>query len=122
MLEPAKIVSILQKQPLPKTFSAGQAIFSEGDAGEYMYGILEGEVELLVNGKVVETIASGEVFGIGALVGVGTRTYTAIANTDCQLAFLNQKRFLFAVQETPMFALKVMKSYSERLNRLAHTL
>ena len=53
---------------------------------------------------------------------VGTRTYTAIAKTDCQLAFLDRERFLFAVQETPMFALKVMKSYSERLNRLAHML
>lgn len=122
MLEPAQIVSILQKQPEPKTLSAGEVIFEEGNPGDFMYGILDGEVELLVNDKVVETITTGEVFGIGALVGVGNRTYTAIAKTDCQLAFLDQQRFLFAVQETPMFALKVMKSYSERLNRLAHTI
>lgn len=122
MLEPAKTVSLLQKQAAPKTFSTEQVIFKEGDSGDFMYGILEGEVDLLVNGKVVETIATGEVFGAGALVGVGARTYRAIAKTDCQLAFLDRERFLFAVQETPMFALKVMKSYSERLNRLAHTL
>ncbi|HEY9598579.1 MAG TPA: cyclic nucleotide-binding domain-containing protein [Cyanophyceae cyanobacterium] len=122
MLEPAQIVSILQKQPEPKTLSAGEVIFEEGNPGDFMYGILDGEVELLVNDKVVETITTGEVFGIGALVGVGSRAYTAIAKTDCQLAFLDQQRFLFAVQETPMFALKVMKSYSERLNRLAHTI
>ncbi len=122
MLEAAKTVSILQQQASPKTFSASQIIFKEGDSGDFMYGILEGEVDLLVNNKVVETISTGEVFGVGALVGVGARTYTAIAKTDCQLAFLDQQRFLFAVQETPMFALKVMKIYSERLNRLAHTL
>ena len=122
MLEPAKTVSLLQKQAAPKTFSTEQVIFKEGDSGDFMYGILEGEVDLLVNGKVVETIATGEVFGAGALVGVGTRTYCAIAKTDCQLAFLDRERFLFAVQETPMFALKVMKIYSERLNRLAHML
>ena len=119
MLEPAKMVSILQKQPSPRTFSAGQTIFSEGETGEFMYGILEGQVDLFVNSKVVETIDTGEVFGVGALVGVGARTYTAIAKTDCKLAFLDQQRFLFAVQETPLFALKVMKSYSERINRLA---
>lgn len=122
MLEAAKTVSLLQQKASPKTFSASQIIFKEGDSGDFMYGILEGEVDLLVNDKVVETIATGEVFGAGALVGVGARTYTAIAKTDCQLAFLDQQRFLFAVQETPMFALKVMKIYSERLNRLAHTL
>ena len=75
MLEPAKTVSLLQKQAAPKTFSTEQVIFKEGDSGDFMYGILEGEVDLLVNGKVVETIATGEVFGAGALVGVGTRTY-----------------------------------------------
>ena len=119
MLEPANTVSILQKQPSPRTFSAGQTIFRAGETGEFMYGILEGQVELFVNGKVVETIDTGEVFGTGALVGVGARTYTAIAKTDCKLAFLDQQRFLFAIQETPLFALKVMKSYSERINRLA---
>jgi CRP-like cAMP-binding protein len=85
-----------------------------------MYGILQGDVDILVNGKIIETMGTGGVFGIGSLLGVGTRTYTAIAKTECQLAFLEQKRFLFAVQQTPMFALSVMKSYSDRLNQLAH--
>jgi CRP-like cAMP-binding protein len=49
---------------------------------------------------------------------VEKRTYTAVAKTDCKVAFLDQRRFFFAVQETPMFALEVMKSYSERMSRL----
>ncbi|MEQ8537863.1 MAG: cyclic nucleotide-binding domain-containing protein [Coleofasciculus sp. D1-CHI-01] len=122
MLEPANTVSILQKQAEPKTFSADQVIFKEADPANYMYGILEGEVNISVNGKIVETIGKGEVFGTGTLIGVGDRTYSAIAKTDCTLAFLDQQRFLFAVQETPMFALDVMKSYSERLNRLVHNI
>ncbi len=118
MLQPAQTVSILQKQPDPKLFSAAQVLFKEGQLGDFMYGLLEGEVDLMINGKVVETIKSGEVFGMGALVGVERRTYTAVAKTDCKVAFLDQRRFFFAVQETPMFALEVMKSYSERLSRL----
>lgn len=119
-IDAAQTTVILQKQPELKTFSAGETIFKEGDSGDFMYGIVEGEVDILVNDKIGETIQRGEVFGMGALVGVGTRTYTAIAKTDCQLAFLNRYRFLFAVQETPVFALKVMQSYSERLARLTH--
>ncbi|MDZ8187109.1 MAG: cyclic nucleotide-binding domain-containing protein [Nostoc sp. ChiSLP02] len=118
MLSPVVTVGIFQKQPNPKTYSAGEVIFEEGQSGEIMYGILEGEVDILVNNKVVETIAPGEVFGVGILVGVENRTYTAVAKTDCKLGFLDEKSFLFAVQETPMFAIKVMKSYSERLNKL----
>ncbi|MBD2561826.1 MULTISPECIES: Crp/Fnr family transcriptional regulator [Nostoc] len=122
MLSPVLTVSIFQKQPDPKGFSAGQVIFEEGQPGNHMYGILEGTVDILVNGKVVETIETGEVFGVGVLVGVENRTYTAIAKVDTKLGFLDEKKFLFAVQETPMFALKVMKSYSERLSRLQHML
>ncbi|MFM8309662.1 MAG: cyclic nucleotide-binding protein, partial [Microcystis aeruginosa] len=43
---------------------------------------------------------------------------TAIAKTDCKLAYLNQPQFLFAVQETPMFAIKVLRSYSDRFRKL----
>ncbi|QLE56961.1 cyclic nucleotide-binding domain-containing protein [Nostoc sp. TCL26-01] len=120
MLSPVVTISIFQKQPDPQAFSAGQVIFAEGQTGDYMYGILTGEVDLVVNGKVVETIEAGQIFGIGGLVGVHNRTYTAIAKTDCQLAYLDEKRFLFAVQETPVFALMVIRNYAERLNRLQH--
>ncbi|MBE8969768.1 Crp/Fnr family transcriptional regulator [Nostocales cyanobacterium LEGE 12452] len=122
MLSPVVTVGIFQKQPDPKAFSAGQVIFEEGQSGDEMYGILEGEVNILVNGKVVETIETGGVFGAGVLVGVKNRTYTAIAKVDSKLVFLDDKGFLFAVQETPMFAIEVMRSYSERLSRLQRLL
>lgn len=122
MLSPVVTVSIFQKQPDPQEFLAGQVIFAEGQPGDFMFGLVEGEVDILVNGKVVETIEAGEVFGTGVLVGVKDRTYTAIAKANSQLAYLDEQRFLFAVQETPMFALNVIKNYSERLTRLQHLL
>lgn len=122
MLEPAATVKIFQKQADPKIVEAGTAIFQAGQPANYMYGILDGEVELQVEGKTVEVLSASSVFGIGALLGHANRPYTAIAKTTCKLAFLDQQRFLFAVQETPMFALNVMQTYSDRLDRLAHSL
>ncbi|MBE9051526.1 Crp/Fnr family transcriptional regulator [Nostocales cyanobacterium LEGE 11386] len=122
MLDPVQTITIFQKQPDPQIFVANQVIFDEGQPGDYMYGVLEGEVDLSVNGKVVEIIQPGDVFGTGVLVGIKNRTYTATAKTACKLAFLDEHRFLFAVQETPMFALLVIRSYSERLSRLNHQL
>lgn len=122
MLDPTKTLSVFQRQPDPKTYTADAIIFHDGDTADLMYGILDGEVDVIVHGKTVETLHAGQVFGIGALVGAATRTYTAKAKTNCKLAFLDERRFLFAVQETPVFALEVMKSYSERLRQLAQLL
>ena len=123
MLEPVKTVKLYQRPPSPKTFANSEVIFTEGESGEVMYGIIFGEVEMWLNGKVVETIRAGDIFGQGALVHENhKRASTAIAKTDCQLAFLDRSHFLFAVQQTPMFALEVMRSYSDRFRRLKHRL
>lgn len=122
MLEPLKTIQIFQRQADPQAFVAGQVIFQEGQPGDLMYGVIEGEVEILVNQKPIELIQPGAVFGIGSLIGIEYRTYTAIAKTPCKLAYLDKQRFLFAVQETPLFALGVMRSYSDRLNRIGYQL
>jgi CRP/FNR family transcriptional regulator, cyclic AMP receptor protein len=119
MLSPVKTVEIFQSSPEPHSVKAGDVIFTSGDAGSMMYGILEGEVEISVNGQVLETIYHGDIFGEGALVHSDSkRASTAIAKTDCKLAFMERKNFLFAVQQTPMFALEIMRSYSDRIRRL----
>ena len=105
------------------TYLAGQLIFEEGMSGNMMYGIIAGEVELLVDEKVVETITEGDVFGEGALVQPERdRASTAVAKTDCIIACLDRERFLFAIENTPMFAVEVLKSYSNRARRLKRML
>ncbi len=120
MLKPVETVRILQNNAHTQSFiPAGEIIFHQGTEGNVIFGIIEGEVEMLVNDKVVEMIEAGDVFGQGALLHSDhLRTSTARAKTDCKIASLDQQHFLFAVQETPMFALEVMRSYSDRFRRL----
>lgn len=47
-----------------------------------------------------------------ALIDGGVRSATAIAKTDCALIPINEKQFLFMVQETPFFSLTVMRTLS----------
>ncbi len=116
-----RTVEIFQKIPGPQSFMPGEVIFTEKEKGELMYGILEGEVEMVVANKVVETLNTGDVFGEGALVQPDqSRASTAIAKTRVVLAVMDKERFLFAIQNTPMFALEVMRSYSDRLRELKH--
>jgi CRP-like cAMP-binding protein len=118
MTDPMQTISIFQREQ-PKQFAAGEVIFQQGDHAEHLYGVLEGEVEMRVEGKPLELIKAGDMFGEGALIHSDRkRTSTAIAKTDCTLAMLDERRFLFVVQETPMFAIDVMRSYSDRMRRM----
>ena len=53
-----------------------------------------------------------------ALVDHAPRTATVTAQTDSTLAQIDEKRFLFLVQQTPSFALNVMRLLSQRLRRM----
>ena len=99
---------------------AGQVIFSSGETGDCMFGLLEGSVELNWNDENgQEIIQAGDVFGAGALVTPDNRRYgNAKAISDCKVLIMNREKFLFAVQETPMFAIELLGSIDQRLRQL----
>ena len=99
---------------------SGAMIFRADEPGECMFGLLEGTVELSWNGEAGhETIKAGDVFGAGALVTSDHRRYgNAKAITPCRLLVMNREKFLFAVQESPMFAIELLGSIDQRLRQL----
>jgi CRP-like cAMP-binding protein len=102
----------------PRVCKAGEVIFQTFDMGAEMYVVLEGEVNLMIDSRVLETIGPGEPFGEMALIDQAARTATAVARTDCKLAVIPEKRFLFMVQTTPHFALHIMKVMADRLRKM----
>ena len=98
----------------------GALIFRSGESGDCMFGLLEGSVELTWNGEQGhERIKAGDVFGAGALVTSDHRRYgNATAVTACRLLVMNREKFLFAVQESPMFAIELLGSIDQRLRDL----
>jgi CRP/FNR family cyclic AMP-dependent transcriptional regulator len=115
----ARTIELFSTVPDYLEFQAGEAIFQRGEVGHIMYGLVEGVVELQVEGKVVEVIETGDVFGEGALVQPShLRASTAIAKTPCKLAAIDETRLKFLIENTPNFALDVMRSFSSRLRKL----
>jgi CRP/FNR family cyclic AMP-dependent transcriptional regulator len=116
MLSPVETIKILNKNGHPLSLKTGDIIFEQGQFGDVMYGIIEGEVSLFWGNQLVETIEKGDLFGEGALIQPEhLRATTAKALTDAKLVTLDREKFLFAVQETPLFALQVLKNFSDRL-------
>ena len=101
------------------TYEAGQAIFHEGDSGDTMFVILEGEVEISIGGDLLETLGPGSPFGELALIDQTPRLVTAIAKVPTVLASIPLQRFLFLVEETPYFSVQIMKVMAERLRTLS---
>ncbi|GAB5494413.1 MAG: hypothetical protein Phog2KO_46280 [Phototrophicaceae bacterium] len=103
-------------------FSAGDVIFTAGDMGQHMYGVLEGRVQVVHNGLTLDTIEAGGILGEDIMLGNATYTSTAIAITDCTLSAMDRHQFLWLVQETPTFATQVMSAMSERLKNVSKLL
>ena len=111
-------MELLAMESDPRVCEAGEVIFREYDMGAEMYVVLEGEVELTIGGTPVETVGAGQPFGEMALIDQAPRVATATARTACKLAVIPEKRFLFMVQTTPHFALRIMKVMADRLRKM----
>jgi len=99
------------------TFAPGQIVFKEGDPATIMYVIEEGQVEIMVHGRLVETASEGSIVGETALIDHQPRSATVIAKTEAKLVPVDQKQFSFMVQETPYFAIHVMHIMADRLRK-----
>ena len=99
------------------TFEEGQIIFERGDNSDFMYGIMDGEGEIRVGNKLLDTISDGRVFGEMALIDKGPRSATAVAKSECRVVQVDEEGFHKLIAENPGFALDVMKIMSERLRR-----
>jgi len=98
--------------------SPGDFLFREGDTGEEMYLLLEGEIEIFLGDFVIETAEPGMLIGETALIDDSPRTANAVAKTACRLAEIDRRRFHFLVQQHPHFASHVMKTLADRLRHM----
>lgn len=103
-------------------YDRGQVIFSAGEAAERMYVVIEGQVDLSIKDRIVERLGPGGVFGEMALIDAAPRIATAIAASACKVVAVDEKRFKFLVQQTPHFALQLMRVITDRLRRMDESL
>ena len=101
-----------------KTFSAGETIFEQGDPGDVMYVVLQGELDIKVEAEVLEHLGEGHIFGEMAIIDKQPRSASTVATTGCKVAPVNQRRFTFLVKQNPYFAIQVMSVMADRLRRL----
>lgn len=110
--------SLFSRADNVRQLAAGEVLFEEGAPGDVMYVVLEGQIEVIVRGAVVDSARAGDIVGELALIDSQARSATARAATEARVAPVDEKRFLYMVQQTPMFSLHVMRVLARRLRQM----
>jgi CRP-like cAMP-binding protein len=92
-----------------------KVIMTEGEAGAFMYVVLEGRVRVSLKNRTVEKLGPGGVLGEMALVDHAPRLATATAEIDTSLLAINRKDFQLFIKTKPDFTLSLLKAVAERL-------
>jgi cAMP-dependent protein kinase regulator len=82
---PREVMTELLEQVALRSALPGEAIIVEGQRGESMFVLVEGMVEVVRNGTVVDTMVAGAVFGEIALLADVPRVATVIAAEESML-------------------------------------
>jgi CRP-like cAMP-binding protein len=100
-----------------RAFAAGEVIFERGEPAACMYVVVEGEIDVAIGSHPLETVGPSGILGEMALITREPRSATARARTACRVVEIPEARFVRLVQQTPTFALEVMRVLTERLKR-----
>jgi MFS family permease len=94
---PAPTLESLAHALVPVRLHTGEEVFRQGDVGDRYYIIDSGEVDVLIDGEVVNVMEPGGYFGEIALLRDIPRTATVRAKNDVQLLALDREDFIAAV-------------------------
>ena len=113
-----------------KRFHQGDIIMQEGDDGDAMYMILEGELgvskaltmkfgedDYRKTEKVLNRLSAEDhaVFGEMALIAQDTRSASIQANTDCILLEISREDFIRLVESKPALGVKILLNLSRQV-------
>lgn len=96
----------------------GVAIMREGEPGDEMFVVLEGDLAVSREGRQIDRLGPGMVIGEMAMVDDRPRSATVTTVTDCSLIRLDRAAFQALISRSPEFALRVMNIMSVRTRRL----
>ena len=96
---------------------SGKHLLDEGRLPHEFFVILDGEVEVTHDGKLLATLGTGDFFGEIALIEHGRRTATVMTSTPATLAVMSGSSFDAMRHDLPRVAERINEAIRERLAR-----
>jgi len=106
-------------QKFGRSVDPGETIFEEGDSGDQMFIIQDGQVRITkkIGGRehTYAVLGKGDFFGEMAIVTNVKRTATVKAVSQCRLLCFNREGFLSMINKNPKIALNIIDKLCRRL-------
>jgi CRP/FNR family transcriptional regulator, cyclic AMP receptor protein len=107
---------------LGREYKDGEVVFRQGDVGDCLYVIQEGQVEIVAERDGQETLlrvaGQNELFGEMAIFDRETRSATVRARGPARILTLDKKNFLRRINEDPSLAFQLVEAMSHRVRDL----
>ena len=111
--ERATVARFMETADLP----AGTDLIVEGEAGDALFVIIDGEAAIRRGGVEVATVGEGAHFGELAILDGEPRSATVVATTDVRVAVLGIRMFRTLLREIPDLAEQLMVGLAGELRR-----
>ena len=95
---------------------AGMEIVTQGRHSNDFVVIAQGEVEVARDGRVIDTMSSGQFFGEVALLTGAPRNATVTATAPSTLLVLTDRAFRQVAEHLPGVQMSVLRALAERLH------
>jgi signal transduction histidine kinase len=117
---PASELESLRQVAHERIFGMGETIFKQGDPGDGMYIIKDGEVHIAVSTssgerRVVSKLGRGEIFGEMAVIDSDPRSAFAIAGEKTTVFFISRADLLEMLHRAPQLTIGLVREISRRL-------
>lgn len=110
----AKEVQRVARFTTEQSHPAGTDLIAEGSTGDEFYVVVEGHVQVLQRGEVVNTLGPGQFFGEVALLGHTTRNATIRSATPVRLLVLPARSFRSLIGRYPAIFDQVVSALDAR--------
>ena len=111
---------------LGKLLQDGEVIVRQGEVGNCMYVIQQGQVEVLLKkgdaDVCVAVLGEGDFFGEMALFDQEVRSATVRARGEARILTLEKRTFLRRIHEDPSLAFRMLEKMSRRVRKLNDSL
>lgn len=123
---PAAEYQALEASAVIKEVLEGQVVFQEGDPGDGLYVVLEGEVQVSCllgpnDRRVLSRFGVGEFVGEIAVMDAQPRSATVTATQPSKLVFLPSQAVLTALEHSPAFAVNLLREIVHRMRDFNQT-
>jgi len=99
-------------------FTPGEAVVREGEPGETLFVVLQGEGKVVRNGRKVGAVMPGDFFGELAAIDAQPRSASVVAVTPLVVLRLFRRHLMALLEDEPQLTLKLLDGIVRRIRQV----